>query len=339
MYLHKKNKYNNKMSLIGGSGEGADKKIKDSSGKYPDLDLSGWNFIKVDGIFRDKLREFIIYECKFNDDISKPNLVVMSGFSLNSVRESGYVILDKLDVLATKYRAVYIINLSNFKEPQNDACDIRDKYGLDPELLDIISKLGKKSEEYKAYVTNPEYIQKLKSPECLAKVRNPEYRYAKNEQEIQVYRDASDTLNDILINKLKLINIHLLGECAGGGLAIRLVEKSELYTRLFLAVPSSPNDVKELTPRVLNTVKLRFSWNINDDLQYSWHKEEDDGKNNSTEKDVYDNQMKEFIRIYPDIDYVSFMFSQDPRTTIANNRNPAHEIHRKFIDFFCSELN
>ena len=37
------------------------------------------------------------------------------------------------------------------------------------------------------------------------------------------------------------------------------------------------------------------------------------------------------------IDYVSFMFSQDPLTTEANNRSPAHEIHRKFIDFIVNE--
>ena len=61
-------------------------------------------------------------------------------------------------------------------------------------------------------------------------------------------------------------------------------------------------------------------------------------KNNSDEKNVYDNTMKNIMKIKPfQIDYVSFMFSQDPLTTIHNNRAPAHEIHRKFIDYIVNE--
>jgi hypothetical protein len=39
------------------------------------------------------------------------------------------------------------------------------------------------------------------------------------------------------------------------------------------------------------------------------------------------------------IDYVSFVFSQDLLTTKENNREPTHEIHRKFIDYIANETD
>ena len=312
-----------------------DKNIIDDKKKYPPLDLSDWDFITISGNFRGILTPFTIYRHKFNDDRTRPNLVVMSGFSANSVRESGYVIKDKLPVLSKKYSSVYIINLSPFKKPQNDACDVRDAYILSlltqsqKDTFDAI----KTAEEKKAFLNRPEFkeICRQKSKE------DPMHREKKNSEEIQVYKDASVTINELL-SKLRLENVHLLGECAGGGLSIYTANQSSIYTGLFLAVPSSPLNIRVLSDEVLKRVKFRFSWNINDEVQYDWHKEEMDNKNSFDEKNIYDAAMKNIMKTkqFP-IDYVSFMFSQDPLTTEANNRSPAHEIHRKFIDFIVNE--
>ena len=312
-----------------------DKNIIDDKKKYPPLDLSDWDFITISGNFRGILTPFTIYRHKFNDDRTRPNLVVMSGFSANSVRESGYVIKDKLPVLSKKYSSVYIINLSPFKKPQNDACDVRDAY-----ILSLLTQSQKDTfdaintaEEKKAFLNRPEFkeICRQKSKE------DPMHREKKNCEEIQVYKDASVTINELL-SKLRLENVHLLGECAGGGLSIYTVNQSSIYTGLFLAVPSSPLNIRVLSDEVLKRVKFRFSWNINDEVQYDWHKEEMDNKNSFDEKNIYDAAMKNIMKTkqFP-IDYVSFMFSQDPLTTKANNRSPAHEIHRKFIDFIVNE--
>jgi len=299
---------------------------------YPDLNLTDWNFITVYGNFKNVSTKFTIYEHKFNNDKSKPNLVVMSGFSENSVRESGYVILDKLPVLSKKYRAVYIINLSPFKAAQNNACDVRDIYTLsEDEKKEFVAKSAVDKKQF--LQANEERIKAI----CREKSKtDPEHRAKKNANEIQMYKDASATINE-LISKLTLENVHLLGECAGGGLAIYTVNQHSRYTALFLAVPSSPLNIFDISDAVLQRVKFRFHWNINDEVQYDWHKEEIDNKNSFDEKNIYDNTMKHKIKSGLKIDYVSFMFSQDLKTTIENNRSPAHEIHRKFIDFIVNE--
>jgi len=306
----------------------ANKNIVDEKQKYPPLNLSDWNFITVHGNFKGILTKFTIYEHRFNNDKSKPNLVVMSGFSENSVRESGYVILDKLPVLSKKYRAVYIINLSPFKAAQNNACDVRDAYILNQLTPSEKETFEKLSEQQKKEFLKERCREKSKT--------DPEHRAKKNANEIQMYKDASATINE-LITKLELENVHLLGECAGGGLAIYTVNKHPRYTSLFLAVPSSPLNIFDISDAVLQRVKFRFHWNINDEVQYDWHKEEIDNKNSFDEKNIYDNTMKHKMKSGLKIDYVSFMFSQDLKTTIENNRSPAHEIHRKFIDFIVNE--
>jgi hypothetical protein len=330
MYLQKLNKYNYKLtSFIGGTalpaagGGGEEKIIKGmpiDGNKYPELagqisdslNLEGWNFINLDG--------FTIYEKKSeNQDESRPNLFVMSGFSLNSVRESGIVIVDKIDLLLSKFRAVYIINLTPFKTPQNTACEIRNAYSTtNVELLAIQGKDGKESAEYRAKVRE----------------LGLEHRKSKNAAEIQMYENAGVTVNQ-LITKLGLQNVHILGECAGGGVAIALVKQDlSRYKALYLSVPARPDNVSSLPPEVLQKVKFRFQWNRGDPTENDWHKEERVGETSTNEKEVYDQMMSNFSGI----DYKSYLYDQDPGTTPRNNRVPAHEIHRSFIDQICSEL-
>jgi hypothetical protein len=279
--------------------------------------LEGWNFITLDG--------FTIYEKKSeNQDESRPNLFVMSGFSVNSVRESGIVIVDKIDLLLSKFRAVYILNLSPLKKLQNEACAVGDAYcTTNVELLDIQGKFGKESDEYRAKVRE----------------LGLEYRIAKNVSVIQMYEDAGRTVNQ-LITQLGLQNVHILGECAGGGLAISLVKQQPTtrYTALYLSVPARADNVYSLPSEVLQRLKFRFQWNKGDPTQYEWHREERVGETSTNEKEVYDQMMGNFIKSNPDIDYKSYLYDQDPKTTPRNNRVPEHEIHRSFIDQICSEL-
>jgi hypothetical protein len=343
-YLKYKQKY---LNLIGGQPNFTienpeDKNIRDPNKIYPPLNLVNWNFIKISGKYIGVSTEFTIYEYKFNDDASRPNLVVMSGFSLNSVRESGYVILDKLEVLKKKYRAVYIINLSPFKTPQNDACTKRDEYILNDEEkkeLEEIRKTDNKKEKEKEKEFFKKNNAKFKE-ECHKKAKeDTKHRAKKNATEIQMYKDASVTINE-LITKLKLENVHLLGECAGGGLAIYTVNQDPKYKALLLAVPSSPLNVRDLSDEVLKRVKFRFSWNINDSAKFDWHKMDGEGENSAEEKYVYDTEMKKKMEENKfSIDYVSFVFSQDLLTTKENNREPTHEIHRKFIDYIANETD
>jgi hypothetical protein len=329
MYLQKLNKYNYKLSSLSGGGSGSDDKIIKGipidGKKYPELagqisqplNLEGWNFITLDG--------FTIYEKKSeNQDESRPNLFVMSGFSVNSVRESGIVIVDKIDLLLSKFRAVYILNLSPFKKPQNTACDIRDAYcTTNVDLLDIQAKFGKESDEYRAKVRE----------------LGLEHRVAKNTAEIQMYEKAGVTVNQ-LITQLGLNNVHILGECAGGGVAISLIKQQPTtrYPALYLSVPARPDNVSSLPPEVLQRVKFRFQWNKRDPTEYNWHKEEKIGETSTNEKEVYDQMMGNFIKSNPDINYQSYLYDQDSGTTPMNNRVPEHEIHRSFIDQICSEL-
>jgi alpha-beta hydrolase superfamily lysophospholipase len=45
---------------------------------------------------------------------------------------------------------------------------------------------------------------------------------------------------------MKLQNVHILGKSAGAGIAIHIMDKSDIYTGLFLVVPSSPLNVQLL---------------------------------------------------------------------------------------------
>jgi hypothetical protein len=68
------------------------------------------NIKKITDKFRD-INEYIIYEKVLNDkEESKPNLFIMSGFSVLSVKECIGVVKDVLDLLSKKYKAVYIMN-------------------------------------------------------------------------------------------------------------------------------------------------------------------------------------------------------------------------------------
>ena len=310
MYSQKLNKYYHKISMSGGAASQqvikdpftAETKIR-SDGR-PEPNFMGWNLISI--------REFFIYENLFEES-EKPNLFVMSGFSIDSVCECAPIIIDKLDVLRTKYRAVYIINLSPFKGQQGDACKIRDVF-----VNHTLETLAKGSPEYLAYV------------------KSVENRERRNAAEITLNGEIAATIHS-LITTLGLINVHLLGKCAGGGVAISLVKIATIYTGLFLAVPSSPTDIRYLSEPVLRNVKFRFSWNLLDTYEFDWHKQEGEGRVSADEKVMYDNTMRVYQKTHKDftIDYVSLMLPTDTVTAGSGHRYHEHEINRKFIDYIC----
>lgn len=272
-------------------------------------DLSAWNVIKVFGLFGTTNIEFTIYEMLFDESPQsvKPNLFVMSGFSVDSVLECAPIILDKLDVLSTKYRGVYIINQAPFKDAQEAAVQAK---------------------------------KQLQLPET-EKANKFKYREDKNAAEIEMNNHISKTI-DILIGKIGLSNVHLLGKCAGGGVAISLVERSKpRYTGLFLAVPSCATNINTLSADVLDNVMIRVNWNLNDSYAYPWQKDEGEGEYSVDEKPIYDKTIERFMKEGRRINYVSFMFSPDIKTLeykTPSHRKPGHEIHRKFIDYIVAEL-
>lgn len=246
-----------------------------------------------------------------------PNLVVMAGFSLKSFCNTISIIMDKINDLENVYRSVFVICLENFKKLQGEYCNIRDK-------SNIISE-----EEFRS---NPEL--------ALSKAKSLEYKELRNKKELEV-NERLATIIDKIIRKLKLDNVHILGKCAGGLLAINAIFCSDIYTGLFLSVPASPLNVtklRTLSKDKLKKIKFRFHWNADDMQEFDWlnisHRLESYRDDNSVkkvsrdEKEVYDAEMK-YIKdnIFNELDYKSYIFP----------KRVGHDVHHEFIDAIIRE--
>lgn len=75
---------------------------------------------------------------------------------------------------------------------------------------------------------------------------------------------------DKILKSAKLTNIHLLGKCAGGGVAIHTFTKSNIYNALYLGVPASPDDVQHLLDKNLINKKFIFAWDKRDAYKFNW---------------------------------------------------------------------
>ena len=132
-YLKYKSKYlglkNNFSFIQNGGAEGGvsnklvwkedstfEKKIVDicKEKKGIELNLSDWVRTDIDGLN--------IIKKSFDETSDKPVLVVMAGISTNSFCGSAEIVVDKVDLLKDKFKAVYIINTNKYKDEQNDAC-------------------------------------------------------------------------------------------------------------------------------------------------------------------------------------------------------------------------
>jgi hypothetical protein len=227
-----------------------------------------------------------ILKCILNSNTELPNLVLLAGFSNKSIINSSKVLLENIDKIKNKYQAVYIYCYSEkeFKKHQFDACSIRDQ---------------KKNENYK---------------------------------EIEKIYESEIKLNDklgIFIDKclrspgLNLTNVHLLGKCAGGGLAIHTITKSNIYSGLLLAVPASPLNVlklKKLNNIQKNNIRFIFTWEKNDDYPFDWNKK------SNQEKEYYDKTMKK-LKIK---NYESYIFDEEPKN--KSEKYQYHEISNSLFD-------
>ena len=176
-----------------------------------------------------------------------PNLVVLPGFSLKSFCGSTNVIFNNLEYIMNHFSSLYIIcyDDAKIKSLQKTACTIRDKFLEDKSItLYDISDQSKYTEAYM-----PEIAMNENIAICIDKI-----------------------LRSPVIN---LSNVHLLGKSASGGVAIHTIDKSDIYTGLYLTVPSSPLDVKYLLDidekRLyhITKIKYRFAWS-NDVYKFTW---------------------------------------------------------------------
>lgn len=205
------------------------------------IDFKDWNFYEVAsdcGKLKDKYGVFRIVEKLIDRDSSKPNLVVMAGFSVNSFCGSSEIILKCIKTLEPYYRAIYILCYDDeFKILQDDALNASNR---------IFDSLPPSEQANRHDYT------------IRAKIYNPELE--------MVDQMAIDIDKIFRCPQLNLKNVHLLGKSAGGGLAMHIVSKSEIYKALYLAVPANSTYLMPLEKmgERLNSFKVIIGWNEND---------------------------------------------------------------------------
>jgi len=107
------------------------------------------------------------------------------------------------------------------------------------------------------------------------------------EEQVKIYNESTvngDYLPEIDMNKkfglyinelllqLNLNNVHLLGKCAGGGLAIQtFIQNPKIFSKLILCVPASPNNIQDIKDIIgLDSKQFLFVWNSKDEFQFHW---------------------------------------------------------------------
>jgi hypothetical protein len=225
-----------------------------------------------------------ILKCILTNNDNLPNLVLLSGFSNKSIINSSKVVLKNINKIKHKYQALYIFCYSE--------------------------------KEFKKYQFDACQIRD--------KIKN-DY----NSEIDKIYKseiDLNDKLGNIIdkcLRSLNLKNVHLLGKCAGGGLAIHTITKSNIYSGLFLAVPASPLNVLKLNK--LNNIQKTnirciFTWEKNDDYPFDWNRKSNE------EKEYYDKTMKK-LKI---INYESYIFNEEPKNIL--DKYQYHEISDGLFD-------
>jgi hypothetical protein len=218
-----------------------------------DIDLSEWKsyfFTSNCNDFVDKYGIFRIIKKVLSDDERQPNLVVMAGFSTNSFCGTTKRVIENLDKIVDKFKAVYILKFDEdvFKDLQKNACQERDSN-------------KHKMTDYK----------RIYSPET------------------NLNEDIG-TIVDKLLRCAGLSNVHLLGKCAGGGVAIHTFTKSNIYNALYLGVPASPTNIEHLiefnfTNKIIGK-KFIFGWDTRDAYPFDW------GRTSNHEKYFYDETIE-----------------------------------------------
>jgi len=205
-------------------------------------DWKGYYFLSNRTEFNDEYGTFKIIKKVLNGGESKPNLVAMAGFSFKSFCGSTKVIVENLHKIQGKFNCVYVICFTvEVQNKQTEACKSRD--------ANITEKPDTLTEE------------ELKDKAVREQIFKPE-------------TDLNEILGkvvDKLIRCAGITNVHLLGKCAGGGVAIHTFTKSE-YQALYLAVPASPTNVEHLKTIDLSGKKIIIAWDKRDAYPFKWGK-------------------------------------------------------------------
>ena len=255
----------------------------------PDMDIlkkQDWKLYKINHNCEeldDKYGIFRVISKEFDMASEKPNLVVMAGYSIDSFCGSTKIIIDNYEknLLHKKYRAIYIIcyDAEKFKIIQKIAFDT-----IDP-LKNLYKAL------YKEEVT-------------VEFERNIKYRTFCYQGEVAMYSELAIIIDKILrCPQLDLKNVHLLGKSAGGGLGLHVVGKSDIYTKLFLAVPGGCEfslPLEKLGDR-LNEFKCIVGWNEDDKRDLS-------GLPSNENSPYYDIEFDKLKKKYPGFQYEQHMF-------------------------------
>lgn len=251
----------------------------------------GWKLYKVNHNCQELDDEYGIFRiiCKEIDISSdKPNFVAMAGASEGSFCGSTKIITDNIKLLSG-YRAIYIIcwDTNKIKAIKEEAFATLD-------------------ERKTAFQKNYPKIDN----------NDIEYRTFCYEPEIRMYSNLGFIIDKIL-KCLNLQNVHLLGKSMGGGIAMHTVSKSDIYTKLFLAVPAGCQyslPLEKLGER-LNHFRCIVGWNDNDTEMLS-------GLVSTKNQPYYEKEFKKLKKKYPGFSYEQHMFKD----------GNGHEINPKLIE-------
>jgi len=262
--------------------------------KIGELSFDSWNLYQLDDTCTKVSNEYGIFrviEKKNKKYISDelPNLVVMAGFSVNSFCGSSKIIMKNLEILETKYKAIYIIcyDEDKFKQIQNNAFINIDKRPLELKLK-----------------------------------RDVDSRIIAYKEEIDMLEDLGSIV-DKVIRCLGLTNVHLLGKSSGGGLAMNIVYRNSIYTRLYLAVPAHPTFCKsfEKIGDRLNKMKIIIGWNQNDELKL--------GEIPSNQQmEYYDPILVDLKKKYAGFEYEQYRFQPGNK----------HEINPELLKLIAADI-
>jgi hypothetical protein len=155
-------------------------------------------------------------------------------------------------------------------------------------------------------------------------------KHYKNKNLDKIYGPEENMNNEIaininiIVNKLKLNNVHLLGKCNGAWITTLLLLKNlDIYKALYLAVPAIPFDIYSYINLIENeyliNIKFIFAWNRQDVFPFHWNvvsykeKERYDVNINQIESEsniklnyqsfIYDNNLLEDPKKYHEIPF------------------------------------
>ncbi len=120
-----------------------------------------------------------------------------------------------------------------------------------------------------------------------------------------------------LLTQLNLSDIHLIGKCAGCGLAIQtFVKNPTMFNKLILCVPASYNDIQDLqkVSTFLENKQFLFVWNKNDKYKFGWHnqdQESSDGCNSNEEIGKYEKTISNIPEMIMDVNTLIVITERD----------------------------